>query len=193
LSRTIQVASERNVQVHSAAVVMATLPEPPPAGKELDEVTALIEHFAALGDVSVDVDDEPQPPRSRRVTRPRKNPPSRTRVEGQTACQVIDLTSRLKRLATSSYRENFVHVYVPRCIHVVRGELRTVQPTRRMRCHRALDCAPPDLTVELRHTRMAGYADAQAPSRSMQLPSHRRCSLLQQLRNVRYPRARQLR
>jgi hypothetical protein len=102
LSVTIHAASERIVQVHSPPVVIEIVPDPPFAGNELDEVTALIEHFAALGAVSVDVDDEPQPPNSRRALTPRKNPPSRTRAEGQSACHNDRSRSRSKRVVSSS-------------------------------------------------------------------------------------------
>ena len=90
---TIQEASECIVQMHSPAAPIAMLPEPAVDGKELDDVTAEIAHFVAPGAVTVDVDDEPQPPWSTTAIRPTTIVPRRTRSPGANALPAGEVAS----------------------------------------------------------------------------------------------------
>ena len=93
---TIHEASERIVQVHSPAAVIAMLPEPPVGGKELGDVTAAIAHFVVLGAVTVDVVDEPQPPWNTTAITPRTIVSRRTRSPSANALPARLVSPRSK-------------------------------------------------------------------------------------------------
>ena len=93
---TIHWASERIVQVHSPAAVIAMLPEPPVGGKELGDVTAAIAHFVVLGAVTVDVVDEPQPPWNTTAITPRTIVSRRTRAPSANALPARLVSPRSK-------------------------------------------------------------------------------------------------
>jgi hypothetical protein len=78
---TIHDVSDVTVQVHSRAALTVRLPEPPPEGKALGDISTETAHLVALGAVAVtdvDVDDELQAVTTR-VMRARTVACSRTR------------------------------------------------------------------------------------------------------------------
>jgi hypothetical protein len=85
---TIHDVSDVTVQVHSRAALTVRLPEPPPEGKALGDISTETAHLVALGAVAVtdvDVDEELQAVRMRTM-KARTAACSRTRSIRQTAC-----------------------------------------------------------------------------------------------------------